>query len=69
MDPISPGAAPHSPSHLTTLAGVAQQAQQGHFHSLQAFAGAVRRAVAGICLAVEGRLARQVRQGRPASAG
>lgn len=69
MDPHLIGATPHSPSHLTTLAEVAQHAQQGDSHTLQAFAGAVRRAVAGTCLAVEGRVSRQTRQGRPASAG
>ena len=69
MDQTLLGATANSPIHLTTLAAVAQHAQQGHFHSLQAFAGAVRRAVAGTCLAVEDRVARQIRQGRPASTG
>ena len=69
MDQNLPGATANSPIPLTTLAVVAHHAQQGHFHSLQAFAGAVRRAIAGLCRAVEDRAARQIRQGRPAGSG
>lgn len=69
MEQNLPGATSNSPTHLATLAAAAQHAQQGHFHSLQAFAGAVRRAVAVTCLAVEDRVARQIEQGRPASTG
>ncbi|KAL3131265.1 hypothetical protein ABBQ38_000562 [Trebouxia sp. C0009 RCD-2024] len=69
MEPPSPGATPNSSTPLTTLAAVAQHAQQGQFHSMQAFVRAVRKAVVGTCLAVKGRLARQDRQGRPASTG
>lgn len=69
MDPNLPGATPSSRTHLTSLAAVAQHAQQGRFHTLQAFAEAAGRAVAGSCLAVQDRVARQIRQGRPASTG
>ena len=55
-------AGPNGHSPPLRLAVVAQQAQQGHFEGLAAFAGAVRRAVAATCLAVEGRSRQRNRQ-------
>ena len=64
-----PEADTDSPRQLVSLAAVAQQAQQGQFKTLDTFTRAVRKAVAGICLAAEGRLARQNKQVRAGSAG
>ena len=64
-----PGADTDRPRQLVSLAAVAKQAQQGQFKGQQAFSRAVRKAVAGICLAAEGKSARQNKHLRGGGAG
>lgn len=57
------------PKQVVSLAAVAQHAQQGCFESMDAFAEAVRSAVASICGAVEARLRRQSRHSKGSMPG
>ena len=68
-DPAAAGADPDGPKQVISLAAVAQRAQRGQFDSLEAFAGAVRQAVASICQSVEGRVKRQGKHSKPGQAG
>ena len=60
-DPNIARAGSQCPKQVVSLAAVAQHAQQGCFESMDAFAEAVRSAVASICSVVEARLRRQSR--------
>ena len=63
------GADPDGPTQMVSLAAVAQRAQHGQFDSLEAFAEAVRQAVASICQSVEDRVKRQGRHSKLGQAG
>ena len=65
-DPSIAMAGSENPKQVMTLVAVAQHAQQGCFEGMDAFAEAVRGAVASICSAVEARLRRQSRHSRVA---
>ncbi len=68
-DPSNSRADLSSSAHVASLAAIAQQAQRAQFESVEAFAEAVRGAVASVCIAVEGRMSRQNRHSKSGNTG